>query len=81
MAMVPAGRENPFVPSHASSELRKAANRYWVDCFLPWQRRCMDALREAVPDARIIYLDTSNHTVFVAREDETVRAIFDLLRT
>jgi hypothetical protein len=80
LAIVPAGRENPFVPHDASTELRQAANRYWVDRYLPWHRRRTDALHNAVPDARVVELDTSNHTVFVAREDETVRAIFHFLR-
>jgi hypothetical protein len=35
--------------------------------------------RAAAQGARIIELDTSNHTMFVAKEDETVEAILEFL--
>jgi pimeloyl-ACP methyl ester carboxylesterase len=79
LAIVPAGRDNPFVPDEATTEVRHAANRYWVDRYLPWHRRRTETFREAVPHARVVELDTSNHTVFIAREDETVCAILDFL--
>jgi hypothetical protein len=36
--------------------------------------------RQAVPNARTVELDSSNHTTFAAKEDETVDRILDSLR-
>ncbi len=80
LAIVPVGRGNPFVAGDASSELRQAANQYWADHYRPWHERRTERFRDAVPNARVVEFDTSNHAVFVACEDETVRAIFDFLR-
>ncbi len=79
LAVVPMGRSNPFLAEAASEQLREAANRYWVDRFLPRVQRRTQRFRDAVPGARVVELDTSNHSVFIAREDETVRAIFEFL--
>lgn len=77
MAIVPVGRFHPLVPPDASAELRQAANDYWVEQYLPWIQRRTQMFRDAVPGARVVELDTSNHTIFVAKEDETVQAIFE----
>ena len=37
-----------------------------------WLQGRTDLFHEAAPSARIVELDTSNHTIFVAKEDETV---------
>jgi hypothetical protein len=79
LALVLGGRNNPFLPPNAPAELERSANAYYVETFRPWLQRRTDLFREAVPDARVIELDTSNHTIFVAKEDETVDAILDFL--
>ena len=79
LAIVRGGSTNPFLPPDASEELRSAANTYYVEKFLPHVQRRTDLFREAAPHARIVELDTSNHTLFVAKEDETVEAIVDFL--
>ena len=79
LAFVLAGTRNPLVPPEASEELERAANTHYVENSLPWKRRGTDLFREAAPDARVIELDSSNHAIFIAKEDETVEAIFEFL--
>ena len=79
MAIVLAGNSHPLMPPDASDQLRQAANGYWVNKFLPWIQRRTQMFRDAVPGARVVELDTSNHTIFVAKEAETVQAIFEFL--
>lgn len=79
LAIVPAGESHPLAPADASEELLRAANQYWIGQHLPWIRRRTQEFRSAAPDARVVELDTSNHTIFIAREDETVRAIFEFV--
>ena len=79
LALVLAGTSHPLTPPDASAELRTTLDAYWTSTFLPWVQRRTQEFRDAAPSARIVELDTSNHTIFVAREDETVRAISDFL--
>ncbi|MEX2245725.1 MAG: alpha/beta hydrolase [Dehalococcoidia bacterium] len=79
LALVPGGTTHPFVPPDAPEELRRAANAYYAANFVPRIQRRTERFRRAVPTARIIELDTSNHTLFVAKEHETVEAIFEFL--
>jgi pimeloyl-ACP methyl ester carboxylesterase len=79
LAIVPGGTTHPFLQPDAPVELKRAANAHFEANFLPRIRRRTELFRKAVPSARIIELDTSNHTIFVAREDETVEAIFSFL--
>jgi pimeloyl-ACP methyl ester carboxylesterase len=77
LAIVPDGNRHQGVPLDASDELRRAADRYWADRILPWIRQRTQIFLEAAPTARIILLDTPYHHIFIAREEETVRAIND----
>lgn len=79
LALVLGGTTHPFVPADASEELRRAANAYYVESFRPWIRRRTELFRQAAPNATIIELDTSNPTIFVAKEDETIVAILEFL--
>lgn len=79
LAMVRRGTTHPFLPPDASEEVERAANAYYVEKFQPWVQRRTDLFREAAPEASVIELDTSNHTIFVAKEDATVEAIFAFL--
>lgn len=79
LAIVLGGTTNPYLVPDASAELVRSANTYYVEQFRPWLQRRIDLFREAAPDARIVELDTSNHTLFVAKEDETVEAMLDFL--
>lgn len=79
LALVLGGTTHPFLPPDASEELQRAANTYYVESFRPRIQRRTDLFRQAAPNATIIELDTSNHTIFVAKEGETVEAIFDFL--
>jgi hypothetical protein len=51
-----------------------------VKNFVPRIQRRTELFTEAVPTARVVELDTSNHTTFIAREDETVAGVLDFLR-
>lgn len=79
LAIMPVGTTHPFLQPDAPDALRRSANSYYAETRLPRIKRRTDLFRQAVPDARIIELDTSNHTIFVAREDETVDAILSFL--
>jgi len=79
LAFVLGGTTHPFLPPDASEDLETAANKYYVENFVPRIRRRTALFRDAVPDARIIELATSNHTIFVAKEDETVTGILEFL--
>jgi pimeloyl-ACP methyl ester carboxylesterase len=79
LAFVRAGATNPLVLPDASEELERAANIYYVQNSLPRIRRQTELFREAAPNATVIELDTSNHTIFIAKEDEIVEAIFEFL--
>jgi pimeloyl-ACP methyl ester carboxylesterase len=79
LAFVPVGAVHPFLPSDASDELVRAANAYRAKHWLPWINRRTALFRQAAPDACIIELDTSNHTIFVAKENAVVETIFEFL--
>jgi pimeloyl-ACP methyl ester carboxylesterase len=75
LAIVPDGSFHQAVPLDASDELRQAADRYWVEELLPWIRQRTETFRQAAPAARVVTLDSPFHHIFIAAEDETVRAI------
>jgi pimeloyl-ACP methyl ester carboxylesterase len=75
LALVLAGTDHPFLPPDAPDDLRRVARNYYGTQFRPWLERRTKLFREAVPSARIIELPTSNHTMFIAMEDETVSAM------
>ncbi len=77
LAIVPDGNFHPGVPQDASDELRRAADQYWRHKLLPWIRQRTETFRRAVPSARVVELDSPHHHIFVAQEDETVKAIID----
>jgi hypothetical protein len=78
-AIVPAGNEHPFLAPDAPAELRREANDYYREHHLSRINRRTALFLDAVPTARVVELDTSNHTIFVAREAPTAEAIFDFL--
>jgi pimeloyl-ACP methyl ester carboxylesterase len=80
LALVLSGATNPFLPPNASEELQRAANAYYVESVRPWLQRRTDLFRRAAPTASVIELDTSNHSIFIAKQDETVGAILDFVR-
>jgi pimeloyl-ACP methyl ester carboxylesterase len=79
LAFVLGGTTHPFLAGNASAELRRAANTYYIEHFRPWLQRRTDLFRQSVPGATVIELDTSNHTIFIARERETITAISDFV--
>jgi pimeloyl-ACP methyl ester carboxylesterase len=79
LAIVPDGSYHQGVPLDATDELRRAADQYWQETLLPWIRRRTEAFRQAAPTARVVELDSPYHHIFIAQEDETVRAIIDFL--
>ena len=79
LALVLGGRTNPFLLPNAPEALARDANSYYIETFLRWVQRRTDLFQEAVPDARVVELDTSNHTIFVAKEDDTVNAMLNFL--
>jgi pimeloyl-ACP methyl ester carboxylesterase len=79
LALVLGAATHPFIPPNATEALRGAANDYYRRQFVPWLKRRTALFIRAVPAARIVELDTSNHTLFIAKEDETVNAIFEFL--
>ena len=79
LAIVPDGNFHQGVPLDATDELRRAADRYWEEKLLPWIRQRTKAFRQAVPTACVVELDSPCHHIFIAKEDETVKAINDFL--
>lgn len=81
LAITPVGRYHPHVPLDGSDEIQKAADSYWQERVLPFMQETIRSFRQSTPSVHIIELDTPNHRVFLAKEDETVHAIFDFLST
>jgi pimeloyl-ACP methyl ester carboxylesterase len=79
LALVPGGTTHPFLPAGASDELRRAGNAHYVQHWLPRIEQRTELFRRAAPNARVVKLDTSNHTIFVAKETETLDAILGFL--
>jgi pimeloyl-ACP methyl ester carboxylesterase len=79
LAIVPDGSYHQSVPLDATDELRRAADQYWQETLLPWIRRRTEAFRQAAPTAWVVELDSPYHHIFIAEEDETVRAMVDFL--
>jgi len=79
LALVLGGTTNPFLPADAPPELTVRANDYYTRQVRPRIERRTSLFADAVTDARIVELDTSNHTLFIAREDETVAAMNEFL--
>jgi pimeloyl-ACP methyl ester carboxylesterase len=79
LAIVPDGNYHQGVPLDATDELRRAADRYWAEKIRPWIRLRTAVFRQAVPTSRIVELDTPSHHIFIAKEDETVKAIDEFL--
>jgi hypothetical protein len=79
LAIVPDGDYHPSVPLNATDELQHAADRYWRDVMRPWIRQRTATFRQVAPAGRVIELDSPHHYIFIAEEDETVKAILDFL--
>jgi hypothetical protein len=79
LAIVPDGGFHQGVPLDAADELRRAADQYWQEKLLPWIRQRTEIFRQAAPTVRVVELDSPYHHIFIAQEDETVRAIDDFL--
>lgn len=79
LVIVPTGHHHPSVPLDASEEFRNEADRYWLEKYLPSVRAKINAFRQVSPNSHIVELDSSNHRIFLSKEDETVQAIFDFL--
>lgn len=72
---------HPNVPLDASDDIQKIANKYWQERVLPFIQETIKSFCQTAPKARVVELDTPNHRTFMAKEDETVEAIFDFLST
>jgi pimeloyl-ACP methyl ester carboxylesterase len=79
LAIVPDGDFHPSVPLDAPDELRQAADQYWTERLRPWIRRRTEVFGQAAPTAQVLALNSPFHHVFIAKEDETVRAIEEFL--
>ena len=81
LAIMPTGHYHPSVPLDATDDIKNAANKYWQERVLPFIQETIKSFRQVAPAAHIVELDTPYHRVFLAKEDETVQAIFDFLPT
>lgn len=79
LAVVPNGNYHPGVPLDAPDELRYAADKYWGEKLLPWIQQRTEAFHQAAPTSHIVEIDSPNHRIFIAKEDETLKAIFNFL--
>jgi pimeloyl-ACP methyl ester carboxylesterase len=79
LAIVPDGGFHPSVPVDACEELVRTAGQFWLDTLRPWIRQRTALFRRAAPTARVVELDAPYHHIHLAREDETVKAIYDFL--
>lgn len=71
LAFFSAARVNPELQGVTDPELRRRAQAYWTDVFLPWQRERINVLHSALPNARIVEVDAP-HLVFVRPQDLAV---------
>jgi pimeloyl-ACP methyl ester carboxylesterase len=81
LAIVPVGKTHPFVMPGLAQEMKQAIDGFYAEHFYPWVMRRTESFLRAVPDATVVGLDTSNHTIFVAKEAETAGAILEWLET
>jgi pimeloyl-ACP methyl ester carboxylesterase len=79
LAIIPTGNFHPNVPLEASDELRDNANKFWNEKFLPSVREKTKVFQKMAPGSQVIELDSPHHRIFISKEDETVRAIFNFL--
>jgi pimeloyl-ACP methyl ester carboxylesterase len=75
LAIVPDGAYHQAVPLDAPDDLRRAADRYWLETLLPWIRQRTKEFQRAAPEARVVALDSPFHHIFIAEEDKTAEAI------
>lgn len=71
LAFFSVARINPDLVGFTDPEVRRLGQAYWTDVYLPWQRERINALRAAVPHARIVEVDAP-HLVFVRPQDLAV---------
>lgn len=81
LAIMPMGQYHPDVTLDASDDIQKIADKYWQERVLPFIQETIKSFCQTAPKARVVELDTPNHRAFMAKEDETVEAIFDFLST
>ena len=79
LAIVPVGKQHPFVIPGLSGDKQRAIDAFYAEDFHPWVMRRTEQFRRALPDATVVEFDTSNHSVFVAKEAETAAAILGWL--
>ena len=81
LAITPVGDYHPNVPLDASDDIQMAANKFWQERVVPFIQEEIKTFRQSTPAVRTVELDSPNHRVFLAKEDETVQAISDFLIT
>ena len=79
LAIVPDGDFHQGVPLDANDELKRAANMFWEGKLLPWIRQRTEAFRQAAPTAHVVEIVSPYHHIFIAEEEQTVKAINDFL--
>lgn len=81
LAIVPVGRAHPFQIPGLALEMQRSIDAFYAENFYPWVMRRTESFLQALPEASVVEFDTSNHTVFVAKEAETAAAILEWLDT
>jgi pimeloyl-ACP methyl ester carboxylesterase len=71
LAFFSVARVNPELHAVTDPEVRRVGQAYWTDVYLPWQRERINALRAALPSARIVEVDAP-HLVFIRPQDLAV---------
>jgi pimeloyl-ACP methyl ester carboxylesterase len=80
LVVMPVGDYYPGLPLDSSDETKLIINNYWNNKFLEWIKEKIRTFRRLAPSSRIVELDSPNHRIFMAKEAETVQAIFDFIQ-
>jgi hypothetical protein len=79
LAVVPNGKFHPGFPIGTDDELRRIADEYWLKISLPWLQQRTAVFRQMAPDATIIGIESPEHRIYLAAEDDTLQAMDEFL--
>jgi hypothetical protein len=81
LAIVPVGKAHPFLIPGLADDKRRAIDAFYAENFYPWIMARSHAFLAEAPHPTVVELDTSNHSIFVAKEAETASTILEWLET
>lgn len=79
LAIYSVEREDFWLPTDATPELRAAHARFQAEVLGAWRRQSMEQFRSGVRNGRVVEMDAGHH-LFLHRPDEVLRLVRDFLR-